>query len=61
MFSEREVAVVQKIATKASLTDADRELVPGLKEKLGAESQGEIPDKFVAVTGWSNMPKDYPL
>lgn len=60
LFSDAELAVVQALALGKKVSEEDRELIPGLKAKLNAGSQAEIPDRFVAVTGWANPAKDYP-
>ena len=47
MFTTEELAVLDKLAAGKRLTDQDRELVPGLKEKLNASSQSELHERFV--------------
>jgi DNA-binding CsgD family transcriptional regulator len=36
-----------------------QETVDDLKGRLGAVHQADIPERFIAVTGWANRPKDY--
>jgi hypothetical protein len=61
LFSKAELAAVDALASGKKLTEEQKEnLVPVLKEKLGASSLAEIPQRFIALTGWANRPKDYP-
>lgn len=61
MFTEEQIVVIQKLYSRKSLTDEEKELVPAIQDRLNAESKSDIPERFAAVTGWSNPPKDYPI
>lgn len=60
-FTNDEIGLIDKLATGKKLSEEEKDAVAGLKEKLDARTQSEIVDRFVAVTGWTNRPKDYPL
>lgn len=60
MFSKDELGVIESLAKGKKLTDEQKDLVDGLKEKLGAHTQAVIPERFVELTGWSNPATDYP-
>jgi len=69
-FSRTELKIVEALADGAhgkKLLDATNlkedtlaEWLAVLKNKLGANSQSEIPERFVAVTGWSSPATKYP-
>jgi len=70
MFSQTELRVVdalasgksmKKLGEDSNLSEATiSETVEGLKVKLAAANQSDIPARFAVMTGWSNAPKDYP-
>jgi DNA-binding NarL/FixJ family response regulator len=70
LFSQTELRVLDALAAGKSLKKLGEtsnlsegtleETVEGLKAKLDASTQSELADRFVAVTGWTNPPKDYP-
>jgi hypothetical protein len=61
LFTHDELSVIEKLTLGKRLTDEDKDLIPGLREKLGAGSQAQIPDQFMLLTGWTNPAKDYPV
>lgn len=60
LFSKDELLLIDSLATGKPLSNPQKDLVVGVKEKLGVTSQAEVPERFVLFTGWSNRPKDYP-
>ncbi|HXH95542.1 MAG TPA: hypothetical protein VNN25_28455 [Thermoanaerobaculia bacterium] len=60
LFSKDELAVVERLTLGKRLTEEDKELLPGLREKLGAGTQADIADQFLLLTGWTNKPTEYP-
>jgi len=60
LFTEDELDVLDLIAANKKLTEQDKEHLPGLKEKLGTVGNRPLLAQFVALTGWTNRPKDYP-
>jgi len=51
----------KKISTDSNISEETLgERLDALKVKVGASTQAEIHDRFVALTGWTNPPKDYP-
>lgn len=69
LFNQTELRVLDALASGKSLKKLGEssnlsegkleETVEGLKLKLGASTQADLPERFVAVTGWTNQPKDY--
>jgi len=59
-FSKAELGTLDLIASNKKLEDADKARVEELKARLGVSTQAEVLERFVAMTGWSNPPKDYP-
>ena len=59
LFTTDELDVLDKIAANKKLTEADREHLPALKEKLGDVGHAPLLARFVSLTGWTNRPKDY--
>jgi len=63
MFTKQELAALNALyegkSQKKVEETSSEQTMDSLRHKLGVDRTGEMLERFQAMTGWSNPPKDY--